>query len=208
MEMTKAPSSFAELQEFYQQVFRPLYDHFMNRGAVAQEIHAEMAAAIDHFLCKAPASFQEIDAQELHKVVGHLKRATFDGFKLIFSEEIALPYRRYMDGRYADVHDGKFRKEITDQWKAACAIADEARKLERESRGTDVESWHLAFDKWRQIMPIAEYFIGLGADETVLRAHALSTRGKLLRIIGYVLTFVVGVGSSILASYVASWLGL
>lgn len=103
--------------------------------------------------------------------------------QLIISEEIASQYRRYMDGRYADVHDGKFRKEITEQWKKACAIADEARKLERESRGTDVDSWHLAFDKWRQIMPIAEYFVNLGSDETVLRAHAMSTRAKLFRVV-------------------------
>lgn len=48
MELKHPPSSFAEIKQFYGEVFRPLYDRFMDTGAVAQEIHAEMAMALHH----------------------------------------------------------------------------------------------------------------------------------------------------------------
>lgn len=52
MELTCIPKAFRELQRFYGDVFSPLYDRFMTSGAVAQELHAEMAAGLDHLFCK------------------------------------------------------------------------------------------------------------------------------------------------------------
>lgn len=175
------PSSFAELKEFYFKTFRPLYDRFMNAGAVAQEIHAEMSMALDHFFCKSGDKPGDIPQKDLERVCGHLKRATFDGFKLIYEKEIRVPYDRYMDNRYAEVHDGDFRREITEQWLKARTIADEARALERRSREYDV-SWDAAFEKWNELLPIAEYFNALLGDPKVIRAKGKSRRQLVLSV--------------------------
>ena len=34
MELSRLPASFAEIKSFYIEVFRPLYDRFMNTGAI------------------------------------------------------------------------------------------------------------------------------------------------------------------------------
>lgn len=192
MEVTREPSTIDELQKFYIGVFRPLYDRFINSGAVAQEIHAEMAAALDHLFCRVFSSPTSPSAEEIRKAAGHLKRATFDGFKLVFQNDIRKNYDKYMDNRYADVHDGKFRKEITQKWLAARAHADKARVLERESRGAYCESWHAAFDEWQNIIEIADYFCGLGADDTVIRARRKSSIQRVLSALGWLATLVLG----------------
>ena len=102
-------------------------------------------------------------AKDCERVCGHLKRATFDSFKLIYQNEIRIPYVKFMDDKYAEVHDGDFRKEITEKWTEARRIADEARALERKSREYDT-SWDAAFAKWNELLPIAEYFNGLYKD--------------------------------------------
>ena len=122
MELTCIPKTFRELQRFYGEVFSPLYDRFMTSGAVAQELHAEMAAGLDHLFCKTSETTGEIPEEEIRKVAGHLKRATFDSFKLIFEQEIRRTYGKLMGNRYADVHDGRFRKEITVKWLEASGL--------------------------------------------------------------------------------------
>ena len=52
VDLNRLPASFEEIKSFYLEVFRPLYDRFMNTGAVAQEIHAEMSMALDHLFCR------------------------------------------------------------------------------------------------------------------------------------------------------------
>ena len=76
VEMNRVPSSFAEIKSFYIEIFRPLYDRFMNTGAVAQEIHAEMSMALDHLFCRSGSKAEDMSAKDCERVCGHLKRAT------------------------------------------------------------------------------------------------------------------------------------
>ena len=46
MVVTHEPSTFAELQRFYTDVYTPLYDRFINSGAAPQELHAESRSKI------------------------------------------------------------------------------------------------------------------------------------------------------------------
>lgn len=192
MELTNVPKTFRELRQFYVEVFSPLYDRFIISGAVAQELHAEMAAAFDHLICRASDPLCETPEEEIRKAAGHLKRATFDGFKLIFEREIRKPYDKLMDIRYADVHDGKFRKEITEKWVEAKSYADSARAMERRSRGAYEENWHLAFDEWKKILPIADHFNALLKDETVIRAHRSSRRQCFVKVVIWAATLLIG----------------
>ena len=192
LELTTAPANFAELQKFYLGTFRPLYDRFMNSGAVAQEIHAEVAMAMDHFMCRADGDPDKIQGDELKKVCGHLKRATFDGFKLVFENEIRKPYDMFMDNKYADVHDGEFRREITAKWKEAQEISQEARHLEGRSRDGYNESWHAAFDEWNKLLPIAQYFSDLHTDPKVIRARNKTTIQRILSIVWQILLVILG----------------
>ena len=202
MELTCIPKTFREFQRFYGEVFSPIYDRFMTSGAVAQELHAEMAAGLDHLFCKTSETTGEIPEEEIRKVAGHLKRATFDSFKLIFEQEIRRTYGKLMGNRYADVHDGRFRKEITVKWLEAKGYADAARAMERKSRGAYNDNWHVAFDEWRKILPIADYFNGLLTDETVIRARRASVRQIVIRIILWIATLAAGVFAQTLWSWV------
>ena len=82
--VTRAPKTFSELQCFYTDVYTPLYDRFINSGAAPQELHAESAACLDHLFCHANGDVGQLAEEDVRRAAGHLKRATFDGFKLIF----------------------------------------------------------------------------------------------------------------------------
>lgn len=202
VEMNRLPASFVEIKCFYIEVFRPLYDRFMNTGAVAQEIHAEMSMALDHLFCRAGSTADDMTPKDCERVCGHLKRATFDSFKLIYQNEIRVPYEKFMDDKYAEVHDGDFRKEITEKWSEARRIADEARALERKSREYDT-SWDAAFEKWNELLPIAEYFNNLYKDEKVVRAKGRSCRQKILSVVWQL---VVGIALLVIGAIISPWL--
>lgn len=195
MALTCVPETFKDLQEFYVETFSPLYDRFINSGAVAQELHAEMAAGLDHLFCKVSTSTGDIAAEEIRKVAGHLKRATFDSFKLVFENEIRKSYDKLMGNRYADVHDGKFRKEISLKWTEARNCANAARALERRSRGAYAENWHAAFDEWRKILPIADYFNSMLVDESVVRAGRMTAIQLVIRFVLWLVTLAAGVAA-------------
>lgn len=202
VDLNRLPASFVEIKNFYIEVFRPLYDRFMNTGAVAQEIHAEMSMALDHLFCRVGSTIGDMTAKDCERVCGHLKRATFDSFKLIYQNEIRIPYVKFMDDKYAEVHDGDFRKEITEKWTEARRIADEARALERKSREYDT-SWDAAFAKWNELLPIAEYFNGLYKDKKVIRAKGRSRRQKILSVVWQ---FGVGIVLIVIGAIISPWL--
>jgi len=177
--VTHLPRTFAELQRFYTDVYTPLYDRFINSGSAPQELHAESAACLDHLFCHANGDAGALAEEDVMRAAGHLKRATFDGFKLIYEQTRGL-YTKLMDDRYAEVHDGAFRHEISAKWREATSIADAARPMERRSRDIDYPSWDAAFEKWQELLPIADYFLSLLTDKTVVRAVAKTRRQKFI----------------------------
>jgi hypothetical protein len=154
-------------------------------------LHAESAACLDHLFCHVNGDVGELAEEDVRRAAGHLKRASFDGFKLIFEQTRAI-YQKLMDDRYAEVHDGAFRQEITAKWREAVAIADEARPLERRSRDVNYAAWDSAFEKWQALLPIADYFIALLTDKTVVRAVAKTRRQKMISMVIWILGIVLG----------------
>lgn len=161
-----------------------------------------MSMALDHLFCRTGSTMGDMTAKACERVCGHLKWATFDSFKLIYQNEIRAPCEKFMDDKYAEVHDGDFRKEILEKWTEARCIADEARALERKPREYDT-SWDAAFEKWNELLPIAEYSNGLYNDEKVVRAKKMSRRQKILSAVWRI---IVGIELLVIGAIISSWL--
>lgn len=181
--MQSDSSSFLKVREFYLNRYRPLYDHFVTNGEVPQELHAEVAAAFDHLLRVAPDGEASLHDKEAEKVIAHIKRATFDAFKVLFKREIRELYDRLHTTTYDDVDNGEFPVMVHTAWVEACAIAEEARRLETATGEIDTTSWHAAFDKWNEIIPYAKKFSDWASSMKVARAAAKSKRRVILGII-------------------------
>ena len=195
----RKPCSLADLQHFYITEYRPLYDRFVVENRLPQELHAEVAAAFDH-LMRSVNDKGEIDAGEFDRVAGHLKRATFDSFKLLFENGIREKHDRFMKSQYADVEDGEFQPRIRKRFNEAVHIAREARTLEHSADRLDVEAGGKAFDVWRRILPIADEFTELESNPKILRAKSRSrvrlfwtvTKDVALMIGGAILGAILG----------------
>ena len=91
---------------------------------------------------------------------------------------------------YTDVYTPLYDRFINSG--AAVGIADAARPLERRSRDINYSSWDAAFEKWQELLPIADYFIALLTDKTVVRAVAKSRRQKVISVVIWLLGIVLG----------------
>lgn len=179
-----APESpFLQIRDFYLNQYRPIYDHFVTNGEVPQELHAEIAAAFDHLFRIAADGEDSLDGKEIGYVIAHIKRATFDAFKVMFKREIREHYDKFHSLVYADVDNGDFLVEVQRAWMEASAIAKEARRLETSSGDINTESWHKAFEKWGEIIPYAEKFAGWATSPKVARAAARNKKGRLWGIV-------------------------
>jgi len=190
--------TLADLRSFYTNEYRPLYDRFIIAGVVAQELHTEVACAADHLLFISSTPGGDISSADIERAAAHLKRATFDAFKLIFENDIGRRYNLLMDEKYADVHDGKFRSEITDLMEKAKGIATVARLHETMSRNGDIERWGAAFDEWKKILPLADEFTRLMTLPEVTRAVGITSAERRLAIFSAIFGAVVGALLSLL----------
>ena len=166
----RKPRTLAELQRFYVSEYRPLYDRFVAENRLPQELHAEVAAAFDH-LMRHTSENGKINVQDFDRVVGHLKRATFDSFKLLFENGIRAKCDRFMASRYADVEDGEFQPHVMKLFDDAAAIARRARTLEHATDDADSEAWGSAFEEWKRLLPIADEFIEIETSPKIQRAQ-------------------------------------
>lgn len=163
------PRDLEELRAFYCKEYRPLYDRFVAAQEVPQELHFEVAAAFDH-LMRHPGTSGKSRQDDFNRVVGHLKRATFDSFKLTFEHDIAERVERLSHPRYVNVEDGKFQPRIRKMFNEAVMIARTARELEHGDN-EDYQAWGMAFDAWKQILPIADTLMAEENSEKVLRVR-------------------------------------
>ncbi len=163
----KKPKNIEDLRKFYLEEYCPLYRRFVTEHRLPQELHAEVAAAFDH-LMRNPFQNGEINAEDFDRVVGHLKRATFDCFKLTFENGIRDRYDHLSELRYENVEDGLFQPRIRKLFHDAKAIAEEARRWERPDV-EDSESWGKSFEIWKTILPIADTFRQEETSDKIMR---------------------------------------
>lgn len=192
--------SFLQVRDFYLTRYRPLYDHFVTNGEVPQELHAEVAAAFDHLFRIASGGDMSLNGKEASRVIAHIKRATFDAFKIMFKREIREQYDRLHTSKYADVDNGEFLVEVHNAWVDASTVAKEARCLETAAGEIDSEGWHKAFDKWNEILPYAKKFSDWSSSPKVARAAAKHQRNKIL---GIVWSVVLAIFSAVLGAIIS-----
>lgn len=173
------PQTLEDLRIFYLDEYLPLYDRFVVAAHVPQELHAEVAAAFDH-LMRQPIS--EITDDDLDRIAGHLKRATFDSFKLIFEKEIRERYNRLMSPAYVNVEDGKFQPKIQKLFDEAQKSAIAARNAERLSSKVNVDAWNQAFDLWKKILPIADTFQSEEVSDKIIRVKKNHRRDTIIHL--------------------------
>lgn len=193
------PQTLEDLRIFYLDEYLPLYDRFVVATHVPQELHAEVAAAFDH-LMRQPIS--EITDTDLDRIAGHLKRATFDSFKLIFEKEIRERYNRLMSPAYINVEDGKFQPKIQKLFDEAQKSAIAARNAERLSSKVNVDAWNQAFDLWKKILPIADTFQSEEVSDKIIRVTRNRRRDIIIRCVVEALKIVLSAfAGAIVAKY-------
>lgn len=190
--MEEGMTSFQKLRRFYIEVYRPLYDMFSVEGMIPQELHAEIAAAFDHLLRQKLSDVGQINEAEVGKITAHLKRATFDAFKMLFKDGIRRNYQMLHTKRYANVHDGRFLSEVQREWNKAVEIAQEARRLESQAGNIDTEGWNKVFEQWRGILPIRNQFKEWAASDEVARAQLENWKERCYSILWSLLLMVGG----------------
>lgn len=190
MPQTENKLNLSDVRKFYWNEFIVIYDILnANLKQLPSELHFEIAAAFDHLMRTDVLDSGDSTCQEnLEKAVGHLKRATFDGFKLLFKYPIRQRWLQLTNHRYDDVDNGQFIPKVEAIWKEAREIVCTARKKERLSRMDEPQAWNEAFVEWRKLLPILQQLDALAESEGAKRA-----RRKYIRsICGAVCLFLLG----------------
>lgn len=196
--MNGIPRTMGELREFYFREYAPLYDYLNARlRRLPQELHFEAAAALDHLMrvgTLGDGTKLGDEERSVAKAAGHLKRATFDAFKLLYKTAVRDAVRRLSRSRYDDVDNGQFRPRVQALWWDAVAVVERARALERIGDADDPAQWSAAFDEWRKIKAILDELESMEASDAARRARRKHIRNAVLYILGLVASALVSVG--------------
>lgn len=84
--MASQPTDLDGLRKLYFTEFVPLYDYLCSKlENLPSELHFEVTAAFDHVMrAGLECDGRKFEAENYAKASGHLKRATFDAFKLLY----------------------------------------------------------------------------------------------------------------------------
>jgi hypothetical protein len=193
------PTSLKELFEFYYQEFKPLYSELAAGNSAPAETLYEVNAAFDHL--SRFWQYGEPEAETIRCVSGHLKRGCFDAFKIIL-KQTSDNHDKLNKIDTSIIDNGRFDHGMHALWSEIRTLAIEARCREGDSR--DVEAWHEAFDRWKEVYVRCKRF----DREFFLNEHVGWARKKegrrkwWLRVEG----IVIGIVGSIAASAIWQWL--
>ena len=181
--MSDEPHNLRELKLFYRGVFAPLYDYLVSHlGRVPEELHFEESAALDHIM-RVDDNDDEV---AITKAAGHLKRATFDAFKLLYLNVIRAKWVKLTSSRYANVDNGAFIPRIDGLWIKASDISRNARALERIGDADDSAQWTAAFNEWNKLIPVLDALEREERSDGARRARLNYRRYWLLQILIWV----------------------
>ena len=191
----KIPQSSDELRKLYFTEFCPLYNYLCAKlENLPSELHFEVVAAFDH-LMRAGLEFdgKKYESENIAKASGHLKRATFDAFKLLYKHTTRPLWKRLTRSRYETIPG--FVEEVESKWQEACRAVENARSLERISHGDAPNQWSLAFNEWKKLRGITDN----------LEALLISDRAKLARR-RYTRSVIATVALAIITSIAATYI--
>jgi len=187
------PHDMDGLRQLYFVEFCPLYDYLCSKlESIPSELHFEVSAAFDH-LMRAGLEFdgRKYEAENIAKASGHLKRATFDAFKLLYKYTTRPLWKKLTRSRYETVPG--FVEDVQQKWNEATTAVERARGLERISRGDSPDQWSEAFDEWKKLRGITQ-----DLEDMFVSDRAKLARRRYIRswIAGAVLAVATGVGTN------------
>ena len=141
----KAPTTFAELFDFYYDRVKPLYVLNITRSQLPAEMLFEQVAALDHL--SRHWRFSETEKDVVLKAYQHLSRSCFDAFKMILLEA-TKQYEEIRRIDTASLDDGDFGIKLRELAARMRNGAIRAREAEGEAGSESDED---AFTLWERV---------------------------------------------------------
>jgi len=187
------PDSLQELFNFYYTEFKPLYDRVHIYGQPPLEMLFEITAAFDHLSRHWYYNLDEKIAVE--KACSHLKRASFDAFKIILINTIDK-YNELLNIDTSIIDNGNFDMSLKHLMADIESGAEKARMSEGDSR--DEGKWHVAFELWKEVyLKCYEFEYNYYLNDKVEWAKKRQNRNKwVLRLEG----LLIGIIASLIAA--------
>lgn len=178
-----------ELRVFYFGNFVGLYDFLNSRlPNIPAELHFEVSAAFDHLMRAVNPEWEAAKEENISKAAGHLKRATFDAFKLLFKKHMNPLWIKLTKRRYMSIRNGEFVFEVNELWYEACDIVVKARGLERVTGKDDHAKWGAAFNEWKRLKEICDKLEEMDRSGEAKKARCRYYHTTVAVVITFVLT--------------------
>lgn len=206
--MASQPSDMAGLRQLYFAEFVPLYDYLSSKlENLPSELHFEVTAAFDHIM-RAGVEVNGVtyEAENIAKAAGHLKRATFDAFKLLYKYTTRPLWKKMTRSRY-EVIPG-FVEKVQEKWYEANVVVERARGLERISHSDSPDQWSVAFEEWKKLRAITDELEQLSVSEEARLARRKYIRSWVSGILITLATIVAGHYLGKLLEYVDKVVGM
>ena len=192
------PKNFAELFSFYHVYIKALYSSVQAQNALPNEVLFELNAALDHL--SRHWTYHEEEAQVVAKAYGHCKRACLDIFKIKL-RETRKQYDELLAIDTSVIDNGDFDRNLRQLWHDIKTEATEARRLEGRAAQDDetvplFEPWEKVFIKCERLE--SEYYLHPKIEWAKKRALKRSLHQRLNN---WIVGFILGVGGSVLASF-------
>ena len=198
----------AGLRQLYFAEFVPLYDYLSSKlENLPSELHFEVTAAFDHIM-RAGVEVNGVtyEAENIAKAAGHLKRATFDAFKLLYKYTTRPLWKKMTRSRY-EVIPG-FVEKVQEKWYEANVVVERARGLERISHSDSPDQWSVAFEEWKKLRAITDELEQLSVSEEAKLARRKYIRSWVSGILITLATIVAGHYLGKLLEYVDKVVGM
>lgn len=189
--MASQPTDLDGLRKLYFTEFVPLYDYLCSKlENLPSELHFEVTAAFDHVMrAGLECDGRKFEAENYAKASGHLKRATFDAFKLLYKYTMRPLWKKLTRSRYESVPG--FVEKVQGEWYKANGIVEKARRLERISHSDAPDQWAAAFEEWKKLRDVTEELERLSVSEEAKLARRKYIRSWIVGTLAFIVTTIV-----------------
>ena len=197
--MSRKPRTISELFQFYYDRFKPIYDHVQSLNELPAQLGFEVQAAFDHLSRHWQCGEEE--GPTVDRVAGHLKRATFDAFKLI-TRDARDQYNHLLNVDVSVIDNGDFQKQMIQLWVEIKEGAIQARAA--EGNGGTPEKWHEAFDLWEGVFVSCRQFEkDFYRNPKIEWARTRQKKHRRLKIAGWI---VLSIATGLMADALWLWI--
>lgn len=193
------PTDLAGLFAFYKRELKPLYSDLSADCEPPLEILLEVHAAFDHISRKWTEG--ETEQQVVSTAVGHLKRATLDGYKII-ARDTKNDYAELREIDTSIIDNGQYDQELIALWAEIKRATGEARCSEGFAR--NASDWHLPFVNWKKVHKLCSRFRNdFYLSKSVEWAKKKHRKRGLMACCS---AFIVGVVTGVIGNAIWAWM--